>query len=191
MISIIIDWILSHLTKLSSYWSSLSFPQSGNHIACKLNTVYIPQTVQMFCCALLCCGDIYLWFLWFISLTTCFYILFILFTSLAPNNMWYCPCARDITLNKMPKISYLDAPNPKTWMFLVSACSCLCAIFWNQVSSWEWKCSWSSAVRQCPKYVWVIINLIAFLSAFYVRHLTVGKICCNLIATKHCKPWQC
>ena len=30
-------------------------------------------------------------------------------------------------------------------MFLVSACSCLCAIYWSQVLSGEWRCSWSSA----------------------------------------------
>ena len=30
-------------------------------------------------------------------------------------------------------------------MSLGSSCSCLCAIYWSQVLSWEWRCSWSSA----------------------------------------------
>ena len=37
-------------------------------------------------------------------------------------------------------------------MFLVSACGCLCAIYWSQVLSWEWRCSWSSADRWCTNY---------------------------------------
>ena len=52
--------------------------------------------------------------------------------------------------------------NPKTWMFPVSCCSCLCPINWSQVLRREWKCSCSSADRQCPKYIWVINNLIAY-----------------------------
>ena len=34
-------------------------------------------------------------------------------------------------------------------MFLVSCCSCLCLIHWSQVSSREWRCSWSNTDRQC------------------------------------------
>ena len=45
-------------------------------------------------------------------------------------------------------------------MFLVLACSCLCAIYWNQVLSGEWRCSWSSADRRCSNYIWVINNLL-------------------------------
>ena len=33
-------------------------------------------------------------------------------------------------------------------MFLASACSGLCAIYWSQVLGGEWRCSWSSADRQ-------------------------------------------
>ena len=58
-------------------------------------------------------------------------------------------------------------------MFLVSALSCLCAIYWNQVLSGEGRCSWSSAGRGCPNYIWVINNLIAYQSANYIRDLTV------------------
>ena len=37
----------------------------------------------------------------------------------------------------------------------------------------EWRYSWSSADRRCSNYIWVINNLIAFLSASYIRDLTV------------------
>ena len=59
-------------------------------------------------------------------------------------------------------------------MFLVSSCSCLCPIQWIQVSSGEWRCSWSSADRRCSSYIWVIDNFIAYWSASYVRDLTVA-----------------
>ena len=55
----------------------------------------------------------------------------------------------------------LVAPNSKTYMFLVSSCSCLRSIHWSQVLSWEWRCSWSSADRRCSNYIWVINNFIA------------------------------
>ena len=60
-------------------------------------------------------------------------------------------------------------------MFLVSACICLCVIYWSQVLSGEWRCSWSSADRRCSNYIWVINNLIAYYSATYIRDLTVGQ----------------
>ena len=44
--------------------------------------------------------------------------------------------------------SGLDAPNPTTWMFLISSCNYPCRIHWSQVLSWEWRCSWSSADRR-------------------------------------------
>ena len=58
-------------------------------------------------------------------------------------------------------------------MFLISACSCLNAIYWSQVLSGEWRCSWSSANRRCSNYILVINNLIAYWSATYIRDLTV------------------
>ena len=61
----------------------------------------------------------------------------------------------------------------KTWMFLVLSCSCLCPIHWSQVLSLEWKCSWSSANRQCSNYIWVINNFIAFWGASYIRGFMV------------------
>ena len=35
-------------------------------------------------------------------------------------------------------------------MFLVSSCSCLCAIYWSQVLSWEWWCSRSRVPGNAP-----------------------------------------
>ena len=52
------------------------------------------------------------------------------------------------------------ATNPKTQMFFVSSCSCLC--HWSQVLSRELRCSWSSADTRCSNYIWVINNFIAY-----------------------------
>ena len=61
-------------------------------------------------------------------------------------------------------------------MFLVSFCSCLCPIYWSQVLSWEWWCSWSSADRWCSNYIWVINNFIAHLGVPYIRGSTVHRM---------------
>ena len=58
-------------------------------------------------------------------------------------------------------------------MFLVSCCSCLCAVYWSQVLSRKWRCSWSSAGRRCSNYIGVINNFIAYWGVPYVRGLTV------------------
>ena len=58
-------------------------------------------------------------------------------------------------------------------MFLVSSCSCLCPIKHSQVSSREWRCSWSSADKRCSNYIWVIDNFIAYWGTTYIRELTV------------------
>ena len=55
-------------------------------------------------------------------------------------------------------------------MFLISSCSCLCPI---QVLRTFWRCSWSSADRQCSNYIWVIKNYMAHYGAPYIRGLTV------------------
>ena len=47
-------------------------------------------------------------------------------------------------------------------MILVSSSICLCPIYWSQVLSREWRCSWSSADRWCSNYIWAINNLVAF-----------------------------
>ena len=58
-------------------------------------------------------------------------------------------------------------------MSLVSSFSCLCTIYWSQVLSREWRCSWSSADRRCSNYIWVVNNFIAYQGAPYIRDLTV------------------
>ena len=58
-------------------------------------------------------------------------------------------------------------------MSLVSSCSCLCPIHWSQVLSQEWRCSWSSAVRQCTNYIWVFSKFITYQGVTYIRGLTV------------------
>ena len=67
-------------------------------------------------------------------------------------------------------------------MFLISSYSCICAIYWSQVFSREWRCSWSSADRRCSNYIWVINNCIAYKGATYIRGFTVCNIliCCRL-----------
>ena len=69
---------------------------------------------------------------------------------------WYCYCKhRDYCL-------FSNIRRTQSQMFLVSSCSCLCPIYWSQVLSWEWRCSWSSADRRCSYYIWVINNFIAY-----------------------------
>ena len=62
-------------------------------------------------------------------------------------------------------------------MFLVSSCSCLCAIHWSHVLSREWRCSWSSADRRCSNYICMVNNFITYGCACYIRDLMV-----------HCQP---
>ena len=63
-------------------------------------------------------------------------------------------------------------------------------IYWSQVLSGEWRCSWSNADRRCSNYIWVTNNLIAYWSASYVRDLMVygiGYHCvCRWLSTKMC-----
>ena len=59
---------------------------------------------------------------------------------------------------------------------LVSSCSCLCPIHWRQLSSREWRCSWSSADRRCSNYIWAINNFIADWGATYIRGFTVTHL---------------
>ena len=60
-------------------------------------------------------------------------------------------------------------------MFLVTSCSCLCPIHWNQVLSKKLKCSWSSADSRCSNYIWVINKFIAYKGATYIRGLPVHQ----------------
>ena len=59
------------------------------------------------------------------------------------------------------QISNIRCTNPQTYMCRVSPCSHLCAIYWSQVLSREWRCCWSSVDRRCSNYIWVINNFIA------------------------------
>ena len=45
-------------------------------------------------------------------------------------------------------------------MFLVSACSCLCAIYWSQALGAGWRCSWSSADRRINNSIAIKVRLI-------------------------------
>ena len=58
--------------------------------------------------------------------------------------------------------SLFERQYTNTEMSLVSACSCLCAIYWSHILSGEWICSWSNADRRCSNYIWVINNLVAY-----------------------------
>ena len=71
------------------------------------------------------------------------------------------------------KLQVYIAPNPKTYIFVASSCSCLCPIHWSKMLSGEWRCSWSSAGRRWSKYIWVINNFIAYYGATYIRDLKV------------------
>ena len=63
---------------------------------------------------------------------------------------------------KFRQTSNIRRTKTQRQIFLVSPCSCLCAIHWSQVLSREWRCSWSSAYRRCPNYSCVINNYIAY-----------------------------
>ena len=77
-------------------------------------------------------------------------------------------------------------------MFLVSCFSCLCPIHWSQVLSQEWRCSWSSADRQCSNYIWVITNRIAYQGPTYIRGLMVNLVDTpNVIVTNVATAWWC
>ena len=53
------------------------------------------------------------------------------------------------------------------------SCSCLCAIYWSQLLSRDWRCTWSSTNRRCSNYIWVISNFIAYYGMTYIRSLMV------------------
>ena len=72
-----------------------------------------------------------------------------------------------------PNLKYETHQIPKLKCFLSRLESCMCPIHWSQVLSREWRCSWSSADRRCPNYIWVVIN-------DYIAYWGVltSKICC-------------
>ena len=88
---------------------------------------------------------------------------------------WYCHQTLHLNYTILYTANFLlqVTPKPKTYVILISSCSCLCPIHWSQVLSWEWRCSWSSADRRCSNYIWVISNFIAYSGVTYIRCLTV------------------
>ena len=56
-------------------------------------------------------------------------------------------------------------------MFLVSSCSCLCPVHWSPVLSRKWRCSWSSAGRQCPNNISMMNTFIAYLGSLILEIL--------------------
>ena len=64
--------------------------------------------------------------------------------------------------------SNISPPNPKTYMFPFSPCSCLCPIHWSRLLSRKWRCSWSSS-----NYIWVINSFMTYWGAAYIRCLRI------------------
>ena len=93
--------------------------------------------------------------------------------SHSDDNVWYKPLQEPMMASWMLKEAHTlkplrwDAPNNKTYMFLILSCSCLCPIHWYQVLSREWRRSWNSADRRCSNYIWVINNFITYLCVLY------------------------
>ena len=48
------------------------------------------------------------------------------------------------------QVSNIRRTKSQNLNFLVSSCSCLCAIYWSQVLSQEWRCSWSALTGDAP-----------------------------------------
>ena len=54
----------------------------------------------------------------------------------------------------------------------------VCPIHWSQVFLiWKWRCSWSSADRQCSDYIWVINNFVAYWGATYKSRFDGISVC--------------
>ena len=74
----------------------------------------------------------------------------------------------ELTISNIPalvQIMSLCLPNPQIPKFKCFSSLLavgLCAIYWSQVLSGAWRCSWSSADRRRSNYIWVINNLIAY-----------------------------
>ena len=76
----------------------------------------------------------------------------------------YKPFAR---IFNSPKLSYRQTSNIRRTRFQNLNVSRLvlqlfCPIYWSQMSSPEWKWSWSSADRRCSNYIWAINNFISY-----------------------------
>ena len=58
-------------------------------------------------------------------------------------------------------------------MFLISSCSCLCAIYSSQVLSREWRCSWSSADMSVMLQLDLNDQQCCLLRCTYIRDLVI------------------
>ena len=97
--------------------------------------------------------------------------------------VFICAFIHQSSTNKDSQTSNIGRNKSET-LFLVSSCSCLCSIFFSQVLSQEWRCSWSSADS----------NLIAQPGATYIRGLMVFFILLwcmtiNTMYSVHCGLW--
>ena len=72
-------------------------------------------------------------------------------------------------------------------MLLVSACSCLGAIYWSQVLGGEWRCSWSSAYRRCSTSEWSKIAMVEFLERSSLNQTSLSSQIFKKIPIK----WPC
>ena len=99
-------------------------------------------------------------------------IILFIFTQISPKHIHYGKLAmsqHEAVINQitnayrspnlLSNLKYKMHQIPK--MFVVLSCTCLFAIYWSQVLSWKWRCSWSSAEKRCSNYIWVIDNFIA------------------------------
>ena len=93
------------------------------------------------------------------------------------------------------KLGYIDKWRTKSQnkMFLVSSCSCLkvCTIHISQVSSREWRYSWSSADRRCSSYICMMNNLLPTKLRFilqvwgYLNRMAPNEIYNKTICIEH------
>ena len=68
---------------------------------------------------------------------------------------------RSLTIGMYRKIYNIRRTKSQNLNAVNSAFSSLRTIYWSQVFSGEWRCSWGSADRRCSNYIWVINNFIA------------------------------
>ena len=78
---------------------------------------------------------------------------------------WYWSCLLTEKLLRHGKrynhTSYISHTKSQNLNISCLVLQCLCAIYWSQVLSPEWRCSWSSANRRCSNYIWMSNKFIA------------------------------
>ena len=82
--------------------------------------------------------------------------------ELAQSMLWG-KCVAQVAVTHLPSdLLYKLRQIQKLKCFYSRFCSCLCPIHGSQVLGRKWRCSWSSANRQCSNYIWVINNFVAY-----------------------------